>query len=195
MSSPSQPDEPRGEVDVSAELLQPNEVDFAAVARVSTQAALKNIRLKFLHADFTEADGAIPSDWTEHAVMGLSTAAQLDRSTGALLVECAFLAMYAPNRGDASSDAAEIPDPADAPVELHARFQLLYQLPDTDQIQDRDPEHFALANGVLHAWPYWRELAQTTTARMGLTPLLIETVKLPWIGDPKRQKLQSDADS
>lgn len=173
-------DSPDGE-NVPPARLRPQEVDFAAVARISTQAELKSIRLGFLHADWTENDGTIPGNWAANALMGISTDAMLDRTTNALVVECGFIAVYAPGL-DKNSDA--LPNPKDAPVELHARFELLYELKDLAAVKDADPQHFALANGVLHAWPYWRELAHTTTMRMGLTPLLVGTVKIPWTGDP-----------
>jgi hypothetical protein len=164
-----------------AERLAPDAVDFAAVARISTQAELREIRLSFLHADWTEREGPIPNNWVANVVMGFSTDAQFDRADNTLLVECGFLAVYA--RGhDGEPDV--LPNPKDAPVELHARFALTYELKDTAAIQDTDPEHFAITNGVLHAWPYWREIAHTTTVRMGLAPLLVGTVKIPWSGDP-----------
>jgi hypothetical protein len=165
--------------------LTPDAVDFEAVARISTQAELKGIRLGFLHADWTERDAAIPDDWAANAVMGFSTDTELDRANGRLVVECAFLAVYAPSL---NQEDGELPDPRDAPVELHARFELAYELKDLDAVQDTDPDHFALMNGILHAWPYWREIAHTTTMRMGLAPLLVGTVKIPWSGDPDRQK-------
>ena len=185
MASP--PDTPDEQEEQPAGRLTPDAVDFAAVARISTRAELKNIRLGFLHADWTERDGAIPDDWATDAVMGFSTDAQLDRDSRALVVECAFVAVYAPGE-----EGGTLPNPKDAPVELHARFELTYELKDVIAVQDTDPEHFALANGVLHAWPYWREIAHTTTVRMGLAPLLVGTVKIPWSGDPDRQEPQTD---
>jgi hypothetical protein len=160
-------------------------VSFEAVARISTQAELRSLRLKFLHADWTEAEGPIPDDWAADAVMGFVTDAVLDRSERVLKVECGFLAVYAPGRDESIE---EMPNPRDAPVELHARFELTYDVRDDSAILDSDPEHFALANGILHAWPYWREIAHTTTMRMGIAPLLVGTVKIPWSGDPASKR-------
>lgn len=181
---PSPPDTPDSD-DQRPDRLTPDAVDFEAVARISTQAELKGIRLGFLHADWTELGAAIPSDWAANAVMGFSTDAELDRANNRLLVECAFLAVYAPGLDE---EGGGLPDPKDAPVELHARFELAYELKDLDAVQDTDPDHFALANGILHAWPYWREIAHSTTMRMGLAPLLVGTVKIPWRGDPDRKE-------
>jgi hypothetical protein len=184
---PSPPDQPDGTDDPRADRFGPADVDFAAVARISTQAELKDIRLSFLHADWTERAGPIPRDWTTNAVMGFSTDAFLDRASKVLTVECGFIAVYAPDQ-----EGGALPNPKDAPLELHARFELTYELRDIAAIEDADPDHFALANGVLHAWPYWREIAQTTTVRMGFAPLLVGTVKIPWSGDPDRQGQQTD---
>ncbi len=169
--------------------LMPDAVDFEAVARISTQAELKTLRLAFLHADIDERGGAIPSDWAASAITGFSIDAKLDRDDNRLVVGCMFLAMWAPGLDPGFS---ALPSPNEAPLELHARFELVYELKDAAAIEDADPEHFALTNGVLHAWPYWREIAHTTTVRMGLAPLLIGTVKIPWRGDPPRQEQQAE---
>lgn len=169
--------------------LIPSAVDFEAVARISTQAELKTLRLAFLHADIDERGGTIPSDWAASVVTGFSVDAQLDRDGNRLVVGCMFLAMWA--RG-LDQGISELPSPREAPLELHARFELVYELKDAAAVEDTDPEHFALTNGVLHAWPYWREIAHTTTVRMGLAPLLIGTVKIPWGGDPSRREQQAE---
>jgi hypothetical protein len=176
------PSQPESTDDSAAARLTPKDVDFEAVARISTQVELKAVRLTFLHADIVERDGPIPADWTDDVVSGLAAESSFEREKKELAVECGFLAVYAPG---VNPTTEELPDPKDAPVELHARFRLVYELRDASAVRDGDPEHFALANGVLHAWPYWRELAQATTMRMGLTPLVVGTVKIPWRGDPE----------
>lgn len=120
---PSLPEKPDGGDDPRPDRLTPDAVDFAAVARISTQVELKSIRLRFLHADFTEQEGGIPSDWTSNAVMGISTDAQVDHTNKMLHVECGFIAVYAPGL---EGRPGELPNPKDAPVEVHARFELAY---------------------------------------------------------------------
>jgi hypothetical protein len=188
----SQPDaaDP-GPAERSGTDLEPRDVDFKAVARISTQARIEAVRLKFLHADML-GDQPIPHDWTENVISGFTAGAYLDREAKRLTVQCGFVAVYAPGV-DPTTDA--LPDPRDAPVELHARFVLLYQLDDVETVAERDPEHFALSNGILHAWPYWREIAQSTTTRMGLTPLMVGMVKIPWSGDPDRESESADEKS
>jgi hypothetical protein len=177
MSTPSLPERPASRM--SAE----GPYDPAAVARISTQADLRAIRLAFLHADIDERGGEIPTDWSAHAIMGFNSFVELDPETKTLVVTCGFLAMYVP--GIDMDSLVEIPMPKDAPFELHASFRLAYQLRDLSLVEETDPGQFAATNGVLHAWPYWREIAHSTTVRMGLAPLLVGTHKLPFSGDPK----------
>ena len=185
ISSPPEPDRGEGQALPA--------IDMAAVARVSTQAELRAIRLGFLHADIDERRGEIPSDWSAHAIMGLNVAADLDRDSRRRNLRCGFLAMYFP--GTEPDNIETLPSPKDAPFELHAAFRLAYEIRDVDGIQDTDPQQFAIVNGVLHAWPYWREIAQSTTVRMGLAPLLVGTQKVPWTGDPKSRSDQPNLGS
>lgn len=186
---PSLPESNDGERELAPAPISPSELDFAAVARISTQAELKGIRLTFLHADMDESKGAIPDDWSADSVIGFNTEGQLDRESNVLRVICVFVAVWAPGLDD---EPSALPDPKDAPLELHARYELAYELKDAAAVQRADPEHFALSNGVLHAWPYWREIAHSTTSRMGLAPLLVGTFKIPWTGDPARTPQHAD---
>jgi hypothetical protein len=184
MNSP--PDTPgNGERELRADRPLPEAVDYAAVARISTQADLRAIRLVYLHADVDERKGAIPSDWSGEAVMGLNAGFEFDRDSSALVITCGFLAMWVPGLEE---ELDALPSPEDAPLELHARFRLSYELKDPSGVQDADPEHFAWSNGMLHAWPYWREIAHSTTVRMGLAPLVVGTFKIPWSRDPDRRE-------
>jgi hypothetical protein len=166
--------------------------DPTAVARISIQAVPKAIRLGFLHADIDERKTTIPSDWSAHALMGFNSEADFDRGAKTLVVTCGFLAMYAPEADLATFE--NVPTPKEAPFELHASFRLGYELTDVALVQDGDPEQFAATNGVMHAWPYWREIAQSTTVRFGLAPLLVGTYKLPWSGDPKPEGTTREPD-
>lgn len=181
MSTPSPLEDPdaRGQEQRQPEVL-PDAPDFEAVARISTQAELSDLRLTFLHADIDDRS-PIPENWGAETLMGFSAWSNLDREAHRLVIETGFVALYAPGAGE---NLELLPNPKDAPVELHARFRLTYQLANPAIIQDGDAQHFALTNGVLHAYPYWRETVQNVTLRMGLTPLLVGTFKIPWKGDP-----------
>jgi len=157
--------------------------DYKAVARISTQAVLQSIDLASLHAQ--REDGvAVPSEWAASARRSEDTSADFDRDALTLVVHCAFDAAWAPEPvGELASDPAD-----EAPLQLHARFRLKYAVNGLEGILDGDEEHFARTNGMLHAWPYWREVAQSMTVRMGVEPLVVGTFKIPWSGDPGREK-------
>jgi hypothetical protein len=161
----------------------PDRPDYKAVARISTQATLERIQLAFLHANMRPGIEP-PADWTKQERTASNTSAELDRDALRLIVHCEFATVWAPGLTEDS------PAPAtnDAPFALQARFRIEYALKNLDGIDAGDEQHFARTNGVLHAWPYWREIAQNTTLRMGIVPLLVGTFKIPWSGDPGREQ-------
>jgi hypothetical protein len=58
-------------------------------------------------------------------------------------------------------------------VKLDAAFVLIYSLPDDAKFDDRCAKYFAELNGAYNAWPYWRELVQTATGRVGLGGIMV----------------------
>lgn len=56
----------------------------------------------------------------------------------------------------------------DVVANLSATFHLLYSLPVDFDAERSCFEQFATVNGVYNAWPYWRELVQTSAGRIGL---------------------------
>lgn len=59
---------------------------------------------------------------------------------------------------------------------LTAVFALNYQL--RGSVEEADAEAFARVNAVFNAWPYWRELVQSTISRMGFPAPLIPLLRL-----------------
>ncbi len=167
--------------------LPPDPPNYKAVARISTQAALESIQLAFTHADLLR-ETQLPADWAAAARTTSNASADFDRDRLRLVVYCGFVAIWSP---ELQADGP-VPTARDAPFELHARFRLDYALKDLAGIEDGDEVYFAWTNGMLHAWPYWREIAQSTTLRMGLPPLLAGTFKIPWSGDPGRKAKNVD---
>ena len=163
----------------------PDRPDYKAVARISTQAVLEGIQLAFLHADVLRGV-EMPGNWTDGVRRNSSASAEFNREALSLIVYCEFVAVWAPDLQDDSP----LPSSKEPPFELRARFRLEYAIKNLDGIEVGDEEHFARTNGKLHAWPYWREIAQSTTLRMGLIPLVVGTFKLPWSGDPGRTPKQ-----
>lgn len=62
---------------------------------------------------------------------------------------------------------------------INASFILLYCLPIDTGFSIDDLNMFANVNGIFNCWPYWRELVQSLTTRMGLTSLTIPLLKIP----------------
>lgn len=156
--------------------------NYKAVARISTQAALEGIQLASTRADLLRGT-QVPADWASAATTTSNALAEFDREGLRLVVYCGFVATWpAELEADRAEDSGRKP-----PFELHAQFRLEYVLKDLAGIEEGDEEHFARTNGMLHAWPYWREIAQSTTLRMGMPPLLAGTFKIPWSGDPGRK--------
>ncbi len=58
-------------------------------------------------------------------------------------------------------------------VSIEATFELVYELPRSDEMTQSHFEAFAEINGLFNLWPFWRELVQNITMRMGLPPLTL----------------------
>jgi hypothetical protein len=98
--------------------------------------------------------------------------------------EAAFLALHVAGADAREEDEfPELEEDTELTVVIHAVFRLSYEVPESDEVSEEDLEHFSFANGTLHAWPYWRELAQSMTTRMGITPLIVGTYKIPSVHD------------
>jgi hypothetical protein len=78
--------------------------------------------------------------------------------------------------GPAAQDKTE----ADATgVRLKATYLLVYQLSQGVEQPEDALAHFAELNGAYNAWPYWRELVQSVTGRVGLTAIVIPVFRPP----------------
>lgn len=78
-----------------------------------------------------------------------------------VLVEFQFFARE--SNADSASDL----------VKLDAEFKLSYSIDGAEEIEDRCFHHFAELNGPYNAWPYWRELVQSATGRVGLSGITV----------------------
>ena len=72
-------------------------------------------------------------------------------------------------------------------VRLEATFQLVYEVPSNVELNATCVEQFAEVNGPYNAWPYWRELVQSATGRVGLVG-----VTIPVYRPGPRELAQSD---
>jgi len=171
----------------------PSTVDMRAVARVSTQVTLQAVRLSHVQAAvYTDVD-EIPSDWGNNAFIAFdSRGAKRSTDDTQLHVWCSFIAVYVPGAQPNEDEFPELSDDSPPAVDVEATFELVYDIADFSALEQGDPQHFALVNGSFNAWPYWRELAQNATMRMGIAPLILGTYKIPSVYDPPRDRANSD---
>jgi preprotein translocase subunit SecB len=79
-------------------------------------------------------------------------------------------------------------DVAKKVVELSAVFGLSYRLSQEIQLTPEQLSAFSKVNAIYNAWPYWRELVQTTIARMGLPRLIVPVFR---VARPRIEKVKS----
>ena len=59
-------------------------------------------------------------------------------------------------------------------LSISASFRVVYSLePNLKQLTEDEIQKFGRFIATANAWPFWRELVQSTTCRMGLPPLLL----------------------
>ena len=63
-------------------------------------------------------------------------------------------------------------------AEIRGNFELSYQIPDGENFSAEELAAFAEFNAVFNAWPYWRELVQTSLARMSLPVLTVPVFRV-----------------
>lgn len=69
---------------------------------------------------------------------------------------------------------------SDGPVVmLAATFRLTYTLEGAETFPADAMDHFAELNGIYNAWPYWRELVQTVTGRVGVASVTLPVFRPP----------------
>jgi hypothetical protein len=56
---------------------------------------------------------------------------------------------------------------------LDATYLLVYTLKAEAEKPEDALQHFAELNGTYNVWPYWRELVQTVTGRVGLAAIVV----------------------
>lgn len=79
-----------------------------------------------------------------------------------------------PYSGQVTADDGE-PDRRVADIE--AEFLVVYHTKATSVFPADALQHFAGLNGTYNAWPYWRELVQSLTARAGMSGVTVPVFK------------------
>jgi hypothetical protein len=165
-------------------------VDYASIARIASAVELRDIALRSSRATLNVAADEIPERWSGEAFVGFDTTVDEHPPEGNdFTISAAFVAVYKSGWGD--EILTELPplDHEDPPeIEIQARFELTYRAAEDAELESEDLANFALANGTLHAWPYWRELADDLTMRMHVPRLVVGVFKIPSKHDPGGRK-------
>jgi hypothetical protein len=64
-------------------------------------------------------------------------------------------------------------------VRIRAKFELRYRVPSDYPLMRMELAAFARVNGIYNAWPYFREIVQNITGRMGLPSLILPVYRIP----------------
>lgn len=180
--------------DPGSEHLTPATVDFARIAKVSTRSKTLDVLLARCDVELNIERSDLADDWREKTYIAYDT--HLARHDNERFeAHAAFLAMHIPGRDPDTDDLPAPDDDFEPALVIEATFELQYQLDPSEPVEKEDLEHFAYVNSTMHAWPYWRELAQSMTTRMGLRPLIVRTFKIPSRHDPVEEKTPDEHSS
>ena len=85
-------------------------------------------------------------------------------------------------------------DDEELQAELRGTFELSYGIPGDVSFSAQELEAFGEVNAVFNAWPYWRELVQSSLARMLLPPLTLPVFRVvpPDTGDNDEAEVHED---
>lgn len=123
-------------------------IDFAAVARVSRYAELKDIRVVSVFAKCDPKYAApLEAEFShECSVVG--------NENGALDISCQY--RFAGNAAQTKI------------VDIEIKYLLTYAINSPEPLSEMDITQFANGNGTLHSWPFVREFLYSMTSRMGV---------------------------
>ncbi len=150
------------------EKIEPTRSDLAGLAApVSARVEIQNIVLfecrvkQDREADLSKENLRITVDVPEVGCVA-------DRERKRITVTPAFIL---------AAVRASTPDAAPL-FTIEASFKLTYSIKAFDDLPDPNLEAFAQVNGVFNAWPYWRELVQSTSAKLGIRPIIVPVFRL-----------------
>ena len=63
-------------------------------------------------------------------------------------------------------------------LSIRACLKIKYLIDDTSGLEDKNIEAFAKTTAIYNAWPYWRELVQNLTCRMGILPIVVPIFRI-----------------
>ena len=76
---------------------------------------------------------------------------------------------------------------------IESVFHLRYTLSGDEVPNESQLEAFAKLNGIYNVWPYWREYVQSSSARMGLPPVVLPVLTVEAIQKMAQEKPKEPA--
>jgi preprotein translocase subunit SecB len=125
-------------------------VDFAASGRVANRVELKAIRVIDMSAKCNPKILGTLEPTLDHDCM------VAEHAGDALEIACNY-------RFTARIGQTQV-------AEAAIKYLLLYKIQGSEPLAEDDLAQFALSNGILHSWPFVRELLYALTSRMGYPP-------------------------
>lgn len=142
--------------------------DMSSILPIARAVTLQSVSCREISARRTIKQRAIPAE--VHCMMSHEATGMRDFETNEIHVLLRF----------SFQAAAEKTQPAERIAEISATLSLRYALPE-EELKRFSPEEvqvFAESNGVYNAWPYWRELLQSASARLGLPAVIAPVFRL-----------------
>jgi hypothetical protein len=143
--------------------------DLRAAGRVGGHVEIASIRMVSVLFDVGTSDNFSVENYHTEWMAGLES---LDERR--IVTRVSF--RLADHHDGAAADDESVDD---QPLHGFADFELEYTIPLGKNFSQADVEAFADVNAVMNAWPYWRQLVQTTIAAMALPPIPVPVFRVP----------------
>lgn len=145
--------------------MQNKRFDAKRLSAITRRVQIRNVSCRALEAKRHLALDALPACMelnSEHDAF-----ASRDESRNELVVLVNFRLRITAAPCDGEEKSGEAPSEC---ASIAATLALRYEMLDIElaQVPADDLQVFAEVNGVYNAWPYWRELVQSTGSRIGL---------------------------
>ena len=134
------------------------------VAQITPHVEIEDVRLLRLSA---RVYGNGETDTGRKVRLRLSTASQCKQVGTKLSAEVRF-----------GMGGVQEQDVTKRVVDVSAVLELSYRLSKEVELTPQQLRAFGKVNALYNAWPYWRELVQTTVARLGLPRLVVPVFRV-----------------
>jgi len=154
--------------------------NLSLAGKVAKHVELDAVTLRYARADAKCEPGELPDD-VNIDLQYRTSLSRRARKNEPLASELAVLVEFKFNVQTKDEDA-----PAEV-LTLEAGYLLTYMLNAAVDLDEECFKHFAEVNGAYNAWPYWRELVQSVTGRVGLPGFVVPVFRPAAVEIPVRE--------